>query len=127
VFREFTGQGEWGLKAYRETSDYVIVKGKVTGSFVPTYDTSRGYHYQLFALYSSGIVSIYFNTYQKRPEFESEEKRLEFLKKLNSIELVNIPKDGITKYPGVPISALARDKDLKEFLQFFEWFIAQIS
>ena len=101
-------------------------KGLVTGSFVPTYDTSKGVHYQLFAMFTSGNIQIYFGVYKNRPEFEDDSKRIELLDKLNSIAGVNIPPDGINRFPNFPISAINNEQALKQFFETYEWFLGAI-
>ena len=101
-------------------------KGKVTGSFVPTYDTSNNIHYQLFAVFTNGTIQIYFGTYQNRPEFESEEKRLELLDRLNSIPQVNISRSAIDRYPSIPLKIFGDENQLKQFFSVYEWFISEI-
>ena len=101
-------------------------KGKVTGSFVPTYDTSNNIHYQLFAVFTNGTIQIYFGIYQNRPEFESEEKRLELLDRLNSIPQVNISRSAIDRYPSIPLKIFADENQLKRFFNVYEWFISEI-
>jgi hypothetical protein len=101
-------------------------KGRLTGSFVPSYDTSSGQHYQLFAVFSSGNIQIYFGIYKNRIEFKDEAKRIELLKKLNSIPAVNIPSDGIERYPNLPLAALKDETAAKEFFKIYDWFLDEI-
>jgi hypothetical protein len=98
-------------------------RGRLTGAFVPTYDTSNGQHYQLFAVFSSGNIQIYFGVYKNRIEFKDEAKRIELLKKLNTIPGVNIPPDGIDRYPNLPLAALKNETALKEFFNIYNWFL----
>lgn len=98
-------------------------KGRVTGSFVPTYDTSKGQHYQLFAVFSSTSIQIYFGAYKVRPEFKDESKRIELVEKLNAIAGINIPRDGIDRYPSIQLSALKGEKELNQFFETYEWFL----
>lgn len=101
-------------------------KGKVTGAFVPTFNTSDGVQHLLFAVFTNGTIQIYFQAYQKRPGFEPEEKRMELRKKLNEIPGVNISSDGISRYPSIPISALFNENNLNHFFQIYEWFLKEI-
>ncbi|MCP4624898.1 MAG: hypothetical protein GY850_15440 [bacterium] len=98
-------------------------KGRITGSFVPTYDTSNGQHYQLFAVFSSGNIQIYFSAYKNRIEFKDQSRRIEMLEKLNSIPGVNIPSDGISRYPNFSIAVLKDGTALEEFFKIFDWFL----
>jgi hypothetical protein len=102
-------------------------KGKVTGAFVPTYDTHQGIHYQLFAVFTNGTIQIYFQTYSKRPVFQDEEKRLELLKRLNSIPGVSLSEDAISRYPSIPMNVFQDLTNLNKFFEIYEWFIESIT
>jgi len=114
---------EWAMK---KKSGIWWGKGKVTGSFVPTFDTSNGIQHLLFAVFTNGNMWIYFQAYQKRPGFESEEKRMELRNKLNEISGVNIPPDGISRYPSIPLSVFFDNDNLNHFFQVYEWFFKEI-
>ncbi len=55
-------------------------RGKQSGSFVPVFD-HNGTQHQLFAVYTYGVVEIYFYWYAYKPPFNSEEKRLRVIRK----------------------------------------------
>lgn len=57
----------------------------------------------------------------RNPPFDTEQKRLEFLHRLNKIPHVNLPEDGITRYPTFSLSALRDEQDLSRFLQVIDW------
>jgi hypothetical protein len=100
-------------------------EGKVTGAFVPILrHNDRGY--QLFAVYTNGFVETYFPSYKRRPQFESTEKRLEILHRLNKIEGVSIPDDAIDRKPSIKLSLLAKPESLEKFLSVFSWMIDEI-
>ena len=89
-------------------------------------DTSNGVQHLLFAVFTSGNMQIYFQAYQNRPGFESEEKRMELRNKLNDISGVNILPDGISKYPSIPLSVFFDEDNLNHFFQIYEWFFKEI-
>lgn len=53
--------------------------------------------------------------------FDAAEKRLEFLHKLNQIPHVNLPDDGINRYPTFLLAALRNEGDLHHFFHIIEW------
>ena len=77
-------------------------EGKELGSFVPRI-FHDGIKHQLFAVYTSGGVEIYFQWYQYKKPFDDEEKRKLILNKLNEIEGVNLPEDSINRRPSIDL------------------------
>ena len=71
-------------------------KGQQSGSFVPVY-TQGGVGHPLFALYSSGVLEIYFQWLIKRPAFSDEAPRQELRRRLNAIPGVSIPENALRK------------------------------
>jgi hypothetical protein len=95
------------------------------GAFVPVYQTEKEKH-QLFAVWTNGVVEIYFQWYQYKPQFELEQKRLEILRRLNDIEGVQLPADAIKRKPSIKLSVLADEESLAKFLAIFEWMLEEI-
>ena len=98
-------------------------QGKQTGSYVPILITANNIKYQLFAAFTNGTIQINFQVYSKRAEFESEDRRLELLNRLNSIPGVSLPRDSIDRYPSIQIGVLQQKENLEKFFEIFEWFI----
>jgi hypothetical protein len=113
---------EW---AYARASYVWWGKGKTTGSFVPTLKRAETKH-QLFAVWTSGSVEIYFQWYAAKRPFDSEEKRMELLSLLNSIPVVSISTSAIERRPNIPLSALVDESALERFLGAFDWMIQEI-
>lgn len=100
-------------------------EGIQTGSFVPVlrhHDQDN----QLFAVYTYGAVEIYFQWYQHKAPFDSEEKRKELLERLNQIGGVNIPPTAITKRPNIKLSQISDPMALEQFTSVFDWVIGEI-
>lgn len=76
---------------------------------------------------TNGTIQIHSQSYQSRPEFESESKRFEVLEQLNAIQGVSIPADGISRYPSVPLFAFLEESSLNRFLDVYEWFLKEIN
>ena len=100
-------------------------KGATMGSFVPVLHYN-GTDHLLFAVYTSSGVEVYFQWYQYRPVFDSPEKRLELLARLNEIPGVSWGEDVIVRRPSIPFSVLTNDEALRQFFAAFEWMIGEI-
>lgn len=101
-------------------------RGTRAGSFIPVVHHD-GTDYQLFALWSSGSVEIYFYWYAYKGVFQSPPKRREMLDLLNSIPGVSLGADAIDRRPNIPLAALTDPAALRQFLDVFEWFLAQVA
>lgn len=100
-------------------------EGKRNGSFVPTLN-HNGTDYQLFAVWTSGGVEIYFQWLQGKPPFDSEAKRLELLRRLNDLPDVSLPKTTITKRPSIYLSTLYDETSRRQFLEILDWVVREI-
>jgi hypothetical protein len=101
-------------------------RGKQNGSFVP-YLFHKEKQHQLFAVYTSGVIEIYFYWYAYKPPFESEDKRLELLEKINQATGANIPRDAINRRPSIRLSILAENGAVDQLLAIFDWVIEEIT
>lgn len=103
-------------------------EGKRDGSFYPMlYEgPARLEHYFTFAVLTNGAVQIQFGTMLNRAVFSDEQKRAELLRKLNSLPGVAIPEPGLTKYPSLPITLLADENSLQQFLSVWDWYLESI-
>ena len=100
-------------------------QGTVYGSFVPVFHHA-GRDHALFAIYTNCVIETYFYWYQQKPPFESDESRFGILQKLNAIEGVSIPADGIKKRPSIKLSIFQDQTTLKQLLAVFDWMIEEI-
>lgn len=99
--------------------------GKKTGSLVPIFSHLGIDHYP-FAIWTTGSIEIYFQWYKNRQPFDSEQKRIELLNKLNQIKGVNIPTEKISSRPNIPLSLLIDKNELQKFIDIFKWFIDEV-
>lgn len=113
---------EWAIK---KTTKIWWGEGIRNGSFVSVLRHGDTNH-QLFAVWTSGAVEIYFYWYQFKPPFDAEAKRLEILDKLNAIPGIFFPKSVITLRPNIRLSALKEPAVLQQFLSVFDWVIKTI-
>jgi hypothetical protein len=95
------------------------------GSIVPVFK-HLGVEHFLFALWTTGTVEIYFQWHKHKPPFDSEEKRLELLNKLNQIDGVDISPDRISARPSIPLSLLVDKKEYQKFVDIYKWFIEEV-
>jgi hypothetical protein len=77
-------------------------------------------------VYTNGKVEIQFHRMMKRnPPFESEERRLELLRRLNETTGVNLPQQSISKFPNISLSTLTSANALEQFLGTMAWTIEE--
>jgi hypothetical protein len=100
-------------------------EGKELGSFVPVLN-HKGTDHQLFAVYTSGGVEIYFQWYQYKKPFDNEEKRKLILKKLNEIEGVNLPEDSINRRPSIDLIIFNTEEKLGKFFEIYDWILDEV-
>jgi len=100
-------------------------EGRELGSFVPTY-IHQGTKHQLFAVYTNGVVEIYFQWYAQKQPFASESLRKELQTRLNQLEGVEIPDDGLVRRPTIPLNTLNVGDNLISFFEIFDWVLETI-
>jgi len=64
-------------------------------------------------------------TLKSRPAFQDPSKRIELLSKLNSINGIALPDDGIERWPSFPLSVLAAENSLNRFISILDWVIEE--
>lgn len=100
-------------------------KGMTYGSLIPVLDHKKRGH-QLFAVFGTGAIEIYFQWYAQKPPFDDEAKRLELRDRLNAIPGVRIPADALLRRPSFPASLLRDPKALDQFLSTFDWYLQEV-
>ena len=100
-------------------------RGVRAGSFAPFF-IQGNIDFPSFAVWTYGTVEVYFQHLKNRPVFSSENKRLELLRKLNSIPGVSIPENTLSKRPNISLGLLQDEKSLELFFAAFDWLIQQI-
>jgi hypothetical protein len=103
--------------------------GGTFGSFIPMLDLPDDPGLTLFAVYTYGTVEVRFGFYgPPRPPFDREEKRREYVERLNRIPGVALPEAFIAKgyAKGFPIAALFAEDNLAEFRQVMDWGLAEL-
>ncbi len=95
------------------------------GSMVPVFKY-LGVDYYLFALWTYGVVEVYFQWHKLKPPFDSDQKRLELLNRLNQIKGVGISADKISARPTFPLSLLSETAQFQKFIETYKWFLEEI-
>jgi hypothetical protein len=106
-------------------------RGTQLGSMLPVTEVHGGrdrggHNLQVFALWTSGAVEVYFQYLKGKPGFVEDQDRLVLLRRLNAIEGVRLPDDSIAARPTFPIAALANPKALAEFKAVIEWAMQRV-
>jgi len=92
-------------------------------SFAPYFESDTNHALIPTGVSIDGIVGINFMRMKKRNGI-SEETRKEILRRLNEIPGVNLPPESIDdKKHGVPLSTLANDGALEQFLNVIAWVV----
>jgi len=100
-------------------------RGVSYGTFYPKFNF-KDITIPFFNVFSSGRIEISFGQIKKAPPFDGDEKRLEFLHRLNQVSGVSLASDSINRYPTIPLSVLKEDDTLNQFLGVFDWVIREI-
>jgi hypothetical protein len=101
-------------------------KGARDGSFYPGITVGADRHIAV-AAWTYGRLEFQFEHMRNRPVFNSRDKRLQLLRKLNSEVGLSIPEARVDLRPSVPLSTLADPQKLKALLDVLNWFVAEIT
>jgi hypothetical protein len=96
-------------------------KGAQQGSLVPVYKDRV-----LFSMWTYATIEIPFFWYSYRAPFDKEEMRRDFMSRLNKISGVHFTDAQLMKRPGIKMTLLRDQEDLRLYSEAFEWFIAQV-
>ena len=100
-------------------------QGGKFGSVAPRL-TCKGVQHNLFAVWTDGTVELYFRWSANKPPFDCEEKRLDLLNRLNSIEGISLPADVIAGLPNIPLARVRDPQLMRRFLDAFTWVVHEI-
>jgi len=98
--------------------------GKSDGSFFPIVKTGDITH-TFIAVWTYGKVEVQFQ-HMTNPPSDDMGLRLELLDRLNEIPGVSIPGDAIERRPSFPLSALAEEAQLTQFLAIMDWWVSKL-
>lgn len=96
-------------------------------SFSPVLESDSGSSHNPIGVYTSGQIEIKFRRMKYRiPAYQSDDKRLELVRRLNEIPGVNLPADCIGKFPTILLSKLSEPNALERFLKVIAWTIEEV-
>jgi very-short-patch-repair endonuclease len=87
---------------------------------VTPYFKHGGIAHWSFSLRADGAVDLYFQ-YLKAP-FDEKARRLELIRRLNSIPSVSIPEEYVGKTRTLLLSALSSEEELDGFIRTMQWY-----
>lgn len=99
-------------------------KGSQDGSFFPMLDVRDTQHW-LISVWTYGRLEVQFQMMKNKPPFDDEAKRLELLRRLNTLPGVTLPSDAITRRPRILLATLQDEAVLKQFLDICDWIIEE--
>ena len=100
--------------------------GKKTGTCMPWVDTVSGSS-SLLMLGTDGSIVPRFGELSKRPPFDDETKRREFLDKLNAVSGINLPPATIDSYwQAFPAAQLRGEGAMAQFLAVLDWAVGEL-
>lgn len=100
-------------------------RGQTMGSFVPVV-TQHNRKYQLFAVYSLGVIEFYFQWLSGKPGFTDEKLLLELLGRLNAIPGVAMPPNALKRRPSVPLSVFSAATARTQLFATLDWLVSSI-
>jgi hypothetical protein len=108
------------LKWSEKNASYVKWRSR---SFAPYFESDSNHAYIPTGVSVDGTVGVNFMRLKKRNGI-SEETRTEILRRLNEIPGVNLPPESINdKKHGIPLSTLAKERALEQFLNVITWVV----
>jgi len=95
--------------------------GVTTASLIPWVGDDSNWVGLFRLIARGGRIETYFGIMKNRPAFESEAKRRELLDKYNTLPGVDLPPDGIDRYPSFDLGVLTDSEALARFLEINDW------
>ena len=73
-----------------------------------------------------GLLAFVFQHMKVRPVFDSREKRLDFLDRINQIDGVNLPHEKADRNPRIPLERLQKESEFNKLISILDWYLDQI-
>jgi hypothetical protein len=94
------------------------------GRFTPGLDHGGRSYYPMH-VWTTGKVAFQFYWMKGWPPFDTDDKRLELLRKLNEIPGIDFPENAIAQKPSTRLEIFRDDRNLQTLLSVLEWFAAE--
>ena len=108
----------------RRADEVSFGAGAKEGSMSAEFVQSRASFYPL-SLSTAGKGGVYINfNWIKKPPFDSEDRRRELLRRINSIDGVSMPDADSSRK--IPISSLYDNEQLQKLLSSIDWFVDEL-
>lgn len=98
-------------------------RGTTDGSIIPRVFLD-GRRYLFFAIWTYDTIELQPQHMKYMPGFEPDERRREFLERINRIPGVSVPLDAIQRRPSFAMKLLGNDEALRAFFDVMEWAIS---
>jgi hypothetical protein len=79
-----------------------------------------------FGLRTAGRLELQFAPISRHSPYDNDEKREELRRQLDSIPGVEIPEDGIDRYPRISLDPLVDHSSMDRFLQVWDQYITAV-
>ena len=109
---------EWCSNAYTRID---WGHGEGAGRFSPALDHGGRTYYPM-NVWSHGKIAFQFFWMTRWPPFDQDVLRLEYLRRLNEIEGLNLPEDVISKKPSAQLALLRGASNRQKLFDALEWF-----
>jgi hypothetical protein len=100
-------------------------RGGVNGVFIPGLSHDGVWH-QAIGVATNGSIEVQFQYMSGKPPFDDELRRLDLLRRLNSIVRIDIPEYKVGLRPSFHLSALHNEVDLRIFPKVLDWFVREV-
>ncbi|MEO6246744.1 MAG: hypothetical protein ABIQ12_15060, partial [Opitutaceae bacterium] len=105
-------------------------EGLKSGSFLPVVEHGN-LSFPIFGVYHEGAkgvpsVEISFQYCMKKPPFNEQSHRVEWLRRINQIPGISLPESVIDRRPNFPLAALASDESMSRFVSAMDWFLDEV-
>ena len=114
---------EWALEKMPEVW---WGQGAIDGSFFPGLTVGTDWHSPV-SLWTRDRLEFQFERMRYRPVFDSREKRLEMLNKLNSEVGLGVSEERLDVRPSIPLSSLTAQGQLQSLLRVLDWYVDEIT
>ena len=113
------------LRWAEEHADRVAWNNSARGSFVATITGSEHENY-VFLVGGEGVVELEFMWESRKKPFSDEQKRRQWLTRLNRIPGVRIAEKSLTGLPNIPLKTLANASAYDIFVETSKWALEEI-
>jgi hypothetical protein len=101
--------------------------GAVTGSVFPMLDLANDEPAYMFCVRTNGRLEFQFQYFARHAPYDSDEERLALRDQLSAIHGIEIPADGIDRFPGIDLLPLTDSANMAAFLRIWDEYISAVT